>query len=576
MRLTKVIIKNFKNLDDIEIVLNPKFNFLIGENDLGKSNFLEMLDIIFNNRRFFEDSFTDRSNPIEVKFSILLTSIEKGIFEDFFDPNTNNLINIIAKQIDPDESIRFYHEESMEEIHFSRIKCINFLRYESVRLPKEELTFFKNRGVGKFLCYLVDKILGGDELIEDYIKKDSIKPIISYINDKLNKIRILKDFQLNASIGNDLTDLIYRILVIKDSKGFELQRIGHGVQFSLLIVLFILEKLMRLIEDKKRNNCIFTENNRKNISLILGLDEPEIHLHPYMQRSLMIFMDNIINNKDEQFLTLIKELYDIDQIDGQVLVVSHSPNILLNDYQYIVRFFKKDSKINICNGSSIILTQEMKKQLYKNFPYIKEAFFSRCAIIVEGDTEFGSLTVWAEKMLGNIDEFGLIIINSGGARSIPSISKLLDIMSINNVSIVDRDVYQETQQLYDSVNNLKITNKRDFEAELVENLFVNSKSELLFELIEEFDPMGLERKIEEPKINDICKKYSISITWPAKSYKFTDILKMNEDIKKAMFISWFDINKSILLGKYLGEKIDITYLPESYKTTIELAKQLAL
>ena len=68
---------------------------------------------------------------------------------------------------------------------------------------------------------------------------------------------------------------------------------------------------------------------KKSISLIIGLDEPEIHLHPYMQRSLIKYLNNVITNNNADFKTLIKELCDIDEFIGQVIVVTHSPNILL-------------------------------------------------------------------------------------------------------------------------------------------------------------------------------------------------------------------------------------------------------
>ncbi|MBK8823125.1 MAG: AAA family ATPase [Anaerolineales bacterium] len=42
-------------------------------------------------------------------------------------------------------------------------------------------------------------------------------------------------------------------------------------------------------------------NSEKHISMVLGLDEPEIHLHPYLQRSLIKYVSEILENKDSDF-----------------------------------------------------------------------------------------------------------------------------------------------------------------------------------------------------------------------------------------------------------------------------------
>lgn len=577
MKILNVAIKNYRNLDDIKIHFNPNINFLIGENDLGKSNFLDMLDTIFNDRRFLENDFFNKNEPIEIDFSLLLNEIEKGIFEDYFDPNKNDLIHIKAKQEDPDELIKYFHKESEEEIHYKKFRCINFIKYDSLRTPKEEFTFYKGRGVGKFLSYLVDRFISEDATVEDYIKKDSLEPILDYINEKFKKIRIFNEFMISAFIEKELTDLVYRILTIKDSKGIEIQKIGHGVQFSALIILFILERLMRMVEDTRRSECIFANGDKKSISLILGMDEPEIHLHPYMQRSLMNFINNLLLNQEEQFFSLVKELFSIDSFDGQAIIVSQSPNILLNNYKYIVRFYKEGPKLNITSGSELELTRDIEKHLFKNFQYIKEAFFSRCVIIVEGDTEFGSLPIWAEKIIGNLDELGITVIHGGGAYSIPPITNLLNELKLSNVSIVDRDAYELLQSKYKSIPNLYITDKKDFEEELVNTLFVSGQIKILFGLINEYDINGLERKIQKAKLEEIAKKYRINITWNNKDYKFSEILELDnqEDLKKTMFLSWLNINKSIILGRFIGEEMEQICIPVKYKEAFEKAKILS-
>lgn len=574
----KVSIDNFRNLDKFKMNFNPNINFLIGENNLGKSNFLDMLDIIFNFRRFSEEDFFEKDKPIQIDFSLLLDEIEKGAFDDYFDPENDKEINIIGRQEGPDEDLRYYHKENKEEIPYSKLRYVNFLKYDSLRTPKEELSFYRRRGVGKFLSYLVSRFVTDNATEDDFIKKDSINPIVEDINKIFKKLRLIEDFVITASIEKELTDLVFRMLTLKDAKGIEIQRAGHGVQFSVLIILYILERLMQIIEDRKRQECIFKDNNRKTISLIFGMDEPEIHLHPYMQRSLMNFINNLLQNKEKHFSSLVKELFDIDGFDGQAIIVSHSPNILLSDYKHIVRFHKEDLKVKATSGSELQLAPEIEKHLFKNFPYIKESFFSRCVIIIEGDTEYGALPIWAEKIIGNLDELGITIINGGGKGSIPAISKLLNDFKIPNTSIVDKDIYEDyLKSKYDIISNLFITDKRDFEEELVENVFTAGQSKVLFELVKEYDTMGLERSIQKTKLRETANQYGISITWDDKDYKFSKIeaIDNREDFIKTMFLSWLGINKSIILGRFIGEKIHQDLIPKQYGNLIKKAKKLS-
>jgi putative ATP-dependent endonuclease of the OLD family len=81
-----------------------------------------------------------------------------------------------------------------------------------------------------------------------------------------------------------------------------------------------------------------------------------------MQRSLIRYVCELINNKDKEFLFLLKNFFDIDAIDGQVLIVSHSPAILLDQYQHLIRFFRINT-VKVISGTSLKLNQATGKHL---------------------------------------------------------------------------------------------------------------------------------------------------------------------------------------------------------------------
>ncbi|WP_271628807.1 ATP-dependent nuclease [Caldicellulosiruptor sp. DIB 104C] len=576
MRIIRTKIRNYRNLDNIEICLSPHLNFIVGENNLGKSNFLEMLDTLFNRAAFEEIDFLRKDEPIEIEFTLMLEDAEKGVFGDLFDPLDCEKINILAKQETPEDSIRYFHIESGMEIPKQDIRCINFIKYDSLRMPRDELTFYKNKGVGKFLSYLVDKMLEEDKYNNEvFINRDTLVPIIEYINNNLNYIRLFKVFGISADIEENIKDLIFRLLCLKDQQGFDIKKLGYGVQFLLLVVLSILEKIMYLFENKRFSKSIFEKIERekriKGISLVLGVDEPEIHLHPYMQRNLVKYIKNIITNKDDNFQKILKELFGLDTIYGQVIIVTHSPNIILDEYSEIIRFYPSTNKsIGVVSGKNFKLDIQLEKQLRRNMQYIKEALFSKCVVIVEGDTEFGALPLWANKILGDIDEYGVSFIRADSKDSIKPITNLMSHFNIPSVSIVDKD--QGVDEDIKSIKNLIITNAKDFEEEIV-NMLLCKKIDLLFEIVKDYDNASLNRSIQKSKLEKISKSYNIMINWENRDYKFVEIVNYkNLDLVKAMFLAWLDINKSVTLGRFLGEKIDVEFVPEPYKYAINLAK----
>ncbi|MGI5917396.1 MAG: ATP-dependent nuclease, partial [Anaerolineae bacterium] len=179
MQIKQVSIRNYRNLDGTSIELNENVSFLVGENELGKSNFLDLLDTLFGGGRFTEDDFTDSTNPIEIEFSLKLSEVEQGAFEDIFDPEHSDMINVIVKQTPDDDRPIFYrkenHEDSPLEFPSSSFRCVNFIKYSSLRTPQEELSFYRGRGSGRFLSYLVKEYIKRDGSEKNYIVEETLK-----------------------------------------------------------------------------------------------------------------------------------------------------------------------------------------------------------------------------------------------------------------------------------------------------------------------------------------------------------------------------------------------------------------
>lgn len=577
MKITKVEIQNYRNLSGLTIHFDEDCNFIVGENNIGKSNLLWLLNSVFASRSFNAEDFKDQSQSIEVGFQLKLDDIEIGNFENYFSQEDQRLINITAKQETIDDNIEFFHKETNAPILASKIRYINFIHYDSLRNPITEINFDKGRGVGKFLKNIITRYLQENDLSEtEFIEKEKFESAINTVNGKISKIKTFKDNNISAFLDDDFISLLSKLIILKDAKGDNLTKSGYGIQFLILVTLSVLEKI-QYIKQQRRDKAIFeSETSEKAISLVLGLDEPEIHLHPYMQRSLIKYLKAVINNENEDFKQLIKDLFDIDKFIGQIIVVTHSPNIILDEYSQIIRFHIQKSQLQIKCGSQfdkLNSDKNMRKHLNLHFPFIKEAFFSRCAIFVEGDTEYASFPILGEKIYEDFDDLGISVIQARG-ESVPILMEIVDLFGIPSVGITDKnkgDSLPIFPQHYQ-------TTLRDFEEEIVSFLLMGGDESTLREIVMNFDSQGDQRIMMVNALNKQAKKkYNLSAIDYTNDLKLADIPSTDLTNLKAYYLSWFSTTgiKSFPLGKLIGETLTEKQVPIIYKTVFAKARELA-
>ena len=474
MYISEIVeINNYRNLTGKTITFNDTLNFLIGENNIGKTNILELINICLAIGKFAETDFMDITLPIKIKFKVKYSNEEIGYFEDNFDVDDSNSITLVAMQDSVDERINYYHDTpNQTKISMATIRTMNILYYYAQRMPSKEVDFRKTSGSGKVLNYLIQHSLEQSEIQEkDILKKTKLKNIVKNVNIQIKKINTITGDSVSAYVETEVDKLVCRLLGLGDENGRELSSLGEGVQYAFNILLQIIEIIYNVKATRKPEDFeerLINRDGKKLFPLFLVLDEPEVHQHPYRQRSLIRKIKALIENNNQEFLNLLKDLFDIDGLTGQIFIATHSPNILLDNYRQFIRLYKStgtNSQLKIVSGMNVVIDDKLYKHMLHNFIYLKEAMFSKCIIFVEGDTENGAIPVFAERMGLDMDERGIGVIKLDGADSVKRCMALYKSFGIKSIALIDKD----KKESYSSEPDIYFTKANDYEEDVYDN-----------------------------------------------------------------------------------------------------------
>ena len=353
MKITKVTINNFRNIGGICVELNPSCNYIIGENNLGKSNFLDLLNIICTGKAFDDEDFFDPQMPIEVILTIMLDQQEWGFFGDNFNNADPQMIRISYKQRVTEAFPTAICLDTDDNIPMKQIRKLNYFKYESTASPSKELKLDAKKGMGMLMNGLVDNFISQNGTTS-FVNTEQMEELAKYINQNFARIQGFREYKIGASIATDTSDVVTSLFYLSDGER-KLDTTGSGVQYIAMASVSILCYIMELYKSKSIpfEERLYTDDNGDRIlPIILSIDEPEVHLHPYLQRSLLGYYKRILSNKDDDFRKLLKECYDIDGVLGQIIIVTHSTDALVGDYRNLIRFYRENGKISVISGAS--------------------------------------------------------------------------------------------------------------------------------------------------------------------------------------------------------------------------------
>lgn len=545
-------IENYRNLADVTLSFHNDINYFVGENAVGKSNFLDLLEIIMECHGFIESDFTDVNKPIRIDFEISLGELNyKSMYTADEGPTYRLRLEQVVQEVYP----RLYRvtDAGIEPMQLSMIRHALYVCH---RDTSEQELFSIPSSIYVELGQLLQAYVSRLEMPTDDFQREIVS--------------LRKDLDPYCMLN-----IQHLVEVLSTSSAMERKYSADNVRLIMAVALKILAQIYMKVSSATTNLeslLVYDAKGYKFLPIFISVDEPELHLSPYLQRAVLNYYRQIATNENEEFLALLRDIFKIDGLLGQLFVVTHSTDALVDDYRHIIRLYRDENNM-VCAACGVTFNfpKEVEKHLIMHFPEAKEALYARCIIIVEGETEYGSFTGFGKKLGVDFDYFGICLINARGESSISKLQKLFNRFSIPTVALYDRDVEGKYAKAH---SNIFYTEEICFEMDFVSYLLAMHKRSIMDaiikDIIDDARPMVTKDMARRGYAKlGITKSQIVQRCLPNISDRKLDDLHI-------YYFSWFYANKGVIVGRRISQFLDASMIPPAFIAVIERAKLLSL
>ena len=545
-------IENYRNLADVTLSFHNDINYFVGENAVGKSNFLDLLEIIMECHGFIESDFTDVNKPIRIDFEISLGELNyKSMYTADEGPTYRLRLEQVVQEVYP----RLYRvtDAGIEPMALSMIRHALYVCH---RDTSEQELFSIPSSIYVELGQLLQAYVSRLEMPTDDFQREIVS--------------LRKDLDPYCMLN-----IQHLVEVLSTSSAMERKYSADNVRLIMAVALKILAQIYMKVSSATTNLeslLVYDAKGYKFLPIFISVDEPELHLSPYLQRAVLNYYRQIATNENEEFLALLRDIFKIDGLLGQLFVVTHSTDALVDDYRHIIRLYRDENNM-VCAACGVTFNfpKEVEKHLIMHFPEAKEALYARCIIIVEGETEYGSFTGFGKKLGVDFDYFGICLINARGESSISKLQKLFNRFSIPTVALYDRDVEGKYAKAH---SNIFYTEEICFEMDFVSYLLAMHKRSIMDaiikDIIDDARPMVTKDMARRGYAKlGITKSQIVQRCLPNISDRKLDDLHI-------YYFSWFYANKGVIVGRRISQFLDTSMIPPAFIAVIERAKLLSL
>ena len=545
-------IENYRNLADVTLSFHNDINYFVGENAVGKSNFLDLLEIIMECKGFVESDFTDVNKPIRIDFEISLGELNyKSMYTADEGPTYRLRLEQVVQEVYP----RLYRvtDAGIEPMALSMIRHALYVCH---RDTSEQELFSIPSSIYVELGQLLQAYVSRLEMPTDDFQREIVS--------------LRKDLDPYCMLN-----IQHLVEVLSTSSAMERKYSADNVRLIMAVALKILAQIYMKVSSATTNLeslLVYDAKGHKFLPIFISVDEPELHLSPYLQRAVLNYYRQIATNENEEFLALLRDIFKIDGLLGQLFVVTHSTDALVDDYRHIIRLYRDENNM-VCAACGVTFNfpKEVEKHLIMHFPEAKEALYARCIIIVEGETEYGSFRGFGKKLGVDFDYFGICLINARGESSISKLQKLFNRFSIPTVALYDRDVEGKYAKAH---SNIFYTEEICFEMDFVSYLLAMHKRSIMDTIIKDIIDDA------RPMVTKDMARRGYAKLGITKSQIVQRCLSNISDRKlddlHIYYFSWFYANKGVIVGRRISQFLDASMIPPAFIAVIERAKLLSL
>lgn len=424
MRLEKMVIDYYRSIEHAEIYFPEKAPvILFGPNNVGKSNILKAIECILGERNAAYIDFQDSDYFLRDKDQNPHIHFEATFDENMYpgsnwNPATNRICFTTHFPTSKGKENCFHYsieEDPGKKIFLSnddKEKC-QFIVIDASRDINRQLSYFSQYSILSRMSKKMHESMApeikqslGDEFLKIKGIFESVPEYKSFYDKLQNSFESNIDgfehrleIDLQSYDPNNYFNSL-RIIAKEGLRARSFEEFGTGEQ-QILLMAFV----------KAYAETFKGEN------FILGIEEPEAHLHPLAQK------------------WLAKNISKIAESGVQVIITTHSPEFL--DIEYIEGFVKvyKDNNITktlqhsakSLSESCISLKANSAKttelsilSFYKSKTFYDQlrGFFARKIILVEGETEFFALPNYFKNCGYDLIRNGVEIVNCRGKGQI--------------------------------------------------------------------------------------------------------------------------------------------------------------
>lgn len=510
--ISRVEIKNFRNFKSVNINLNHK-QVIIGENSVGKSNYIYALQLILDptlsdqDRMLKEDDFYEEiedpfKNGEEIYISIEIDNYEhnKNILSQISgatvkDDEGNLKLKITYKfrpagKNNKYEYIIYKGDNEKRLFTYKDREILNIKVIGALRDVEKELKNTSKSPINKMLKEYdidLDKIQGVVDRMhkesKDLLNVDEIIDITEKINKTYFSIMGESDksnLQLNT-MELKAEKLLYSMKLLKGSRGINDNSLGvNNILYISLILSQLKDTTVPTLLKKDEINKLKEEENSDILDLVYEKSKNENYflkkdIEKEEYKKLYKFMSLYKGTADSFTILAIEEpeahLHPINQrlvfkeviqnINSSVILTTHSTHITaITPLDYILALRKfKNSYTEVNSAYKINLNESEKSDIQRYIDIKKsEIYFGKGVIFVEGIAEEYLVPRFAELLGYPLEQYGIIVCNINSTNFKPYMS-LCEKLAIPFTVITDGDFYYKKISMEKNEKTQKLERK---------------------------------------------------------------------------------------------------------------------